>query len=109
MTSTGERSRRRIRAATSTAGRSAISDGVIGPSGQRLPALWFTWGTMPIFPTLGASSGRTCTMIVGESAFRYEVVEGWEQLPSGWFHGDVAGVATDSQDRVYVFNRSEHP
>ena len=35
--------------------------------------------------------------------------QGWEQLPSGWSHGDVAGVATDSQDRVYVFNRSEHP
>jgi sugar lactone lactonase YvrE len=48
-------------------------------------------------------------MIVGEGAYRYEVVEGWEQLPNGWFHGDVAGVATDSQDRVYVFNRSEHP
>src|SRR3954469_14190292 len=48
-------------------------------------------------------------MIVGDGAYRYEVVEGWEQLPSGWFHGDVAGVATDSQDRVYVFNRSEHP
>ncbi len=48
-------------------------------------------------------------MIVGEGTFRYEVVEGWEQLPAGWSHGDVAGVATDSQDRVYVFNRSEHP
>jgi hypothetical protein len=48
-------------------------------------------------------------MIVGDGAHRYEVVEGWEQLPNGWSHGDVAGVATDSQDRVYVFNRSEHP
>jgi NHL repeat len=48
-------------------------------------------------------------MIVGQGEYRYEVVEGWEQLPSGWSHGDVAGVATDSQDRVYVFNRSEHP
>jgi hypothetical protein len=48
-------------------------------------------------------------MIVGEGNYRYEVVEGWEQLPNGWSHGDVAGVATDSQDRVYVFNRSEHP
>jgi hypothetical protein len=48
-------------------------------------------------------------MIVGEGTYRYEVVEGWEQLPNGWSHGDVAGVATDSQDRVYVFNRSEHP
>src|SRR5688572_2886606 len=48
-------------------------------------------------------------MIVGEGIHRYEVVEGWEQLPSGWSHGDVAGVATDSQDNVYVFNRSDHP
>lgn len=48
-------------------------------------------------------------MIVGEGDFRYELVEGWEQLPAGWWHGDVAGVATDAQDRVYVFNRSEHP
>src|SRR4051794_15195482 len=48
-------------------------------------------------------------MIVGEGKYRYEYVDGWEQLPDGWFHGDVAGVATDSKDNVYVFNRSEHP
>ena len=48
-------------------------------------------------------------MIVGEGSFRYELVEGWEQIPNGWSHGDVAGVATDSQDRVYVANRGEHP
>ena len=48
-------------------------------------------------------------MIVGEGKFRYEAHADWEQLPAGWSHGDVAGVATDSQDRVYVFNRSEHP
>jgi DNA-binding beta-propeller fold protein YncE len=48
-------------------------------------------------------------MIVGEGELQYELVEGWEQLPPGWSHGDVAGVATDSEDRVYVFNRSEHP
>jgi len=48
-------------------------------------------------------------MIVGQGEYRYEVVESWEQLPRGWSHGDVAGIATDSQDRVYVFNRSEHP
>src|SRR6187200_2895838 len=48
-------------------------------------------------------------MIVGEGAHRYEVMADWEQLPAGWVHGDVAGVATDSQNRVYVFNRSEHP
>jgi len=48
-------------------------------------------------------------MIIGDGDFRYELHEGWEQLPEGWSHGDVAGVATDSQDNVYVFNRGEHP
>jgi len=48
-------------------------------------------------------------VLVGQSALTFELVPDWEQLPAGWRHGDVAGVATDSQDRVYVFNRSEHP
>ncbi len=39
----------------------------------------------------------------------YEVVEGWEKLPEGWKFVEVAGVATDSKDRVYAFNRGEHP
>ncbi|HEV7665365.1 MAG TPA: peptidyl-alpha-hydroxyglycine alpha-amidating lyase family protein [Chloroflexota bacterium] len=39
----------------------------------------------------------------------YELIPDWEQLPARWTHGDVAGVATDSRDRVFVFNRSEHP
>jgi DNA-binding beta-propeller fold protein YncE len=33
----------------------------------------------------------------------------WEQLPAGWSFVEVAGVATDSRDRVYVFNRGDHP
>jgi DNA-binding beta-propeller fold protein YncE len=48
-------------------------------------------------------------MLVGEKTMTFELVADWEQLPTGWTHGDVAGVATDSQDRVFVFNRSEHP
>jgi sugar lactone lactonase YvrE len=48
-------------------------------------------------------------MLVGESTLTFELVPDWEQLPSGWSHGDVAGVATDSADRVFVFNRGEHP
>jgi DNA-binding beta-propeller fold protein YncE len=47
--------------------------------------------------------------VVGEGELTFELVPDWEQLPNGWSHGDVAGVATDSQDRVFVFNRSEHP
>ncbi len=36
-------------------------------------------------------------------------IPAWEKLPSGWSFVEVAGVATDSRDRVYVFNRGEHP
>lgn len=39
----------------------------------------------------------------------YRPVPGWEQLPQGWSHPDVAGVAVDALDRVYLFNRSAHP
>ena len=40
---------------------------------------------------------------------RFEVCEGWGALPDGWRFVEVAGVATDSDDRVFVFNRGEHP
>ena len=49
------------------------------------------------------------TVIVGLGSFRYEVHERWEKLPEGWSFVEVTAVATDSQDRVYVFNRGEHP
>src|ERR671926_211444 len=44
-----------------------------------------------------------------ELAPRYTLRPGWEQLPEGWSHPDVAGVAVDSHDRVYLFCRAEHP
>lgn len=46
---------------------------------------------------------------VGSGAFSYQAQPGWEQLPAGWSFAEVAGVATDSADNVYVFNRGEHP
>jgi hypothetical protein len=39
--------------------------------------------------------------------YRYEVIEGWEQLPVGWTHKDVVGVGVDSRDRVYLLTRSD--
>src|SRR2546428_7605736 len=39
----------------------------------------------------------------------YRAVMGWEQLPQGYAHPDVAAVAVDSTDRVYLFCRAEHP
>src|SRR5436190_14540661 len=46
---------------------------------------------------------------IGAGDLRYEALVQWESLPEGWSFVEVAGVATDSQDRVYVFNRGEHP
>ena len=42
-------------------------------------------------------------------ALRYEPVEGWEQLPRGYEHRDVAGVAVDGEDRVFLICRGDHP
>jgi hypothetical protein len=37
----------------------------------------------------------------------YRVLPGWEQLPEGYRHGDVCGVAVDSGDRVFVLTRRD--
>jgi sugar lactone lactonase YvrE len=39
----------------------------------------------------------------------YGVVEGWERLPPGYAHRDVAGVAVDGEDRVFLICRGDHP
>ena len=49
------------------------------------------------------------TTTLGSGQFRYEVQENWAKVPPGWSFRDVAAVAVDHQDRVYVFNRGEHP
>lgn len=39
----------------------------------------------------------------------YEADADWAKVPNGWTFREVAGVATDSSNRVYVFSRGEHP
>ena len=46
-------------------------------------------------------------MATTTGSLRYEVVEGWEQLPDGFHHADVVGVDTDSHDRVFLITRQE--
>jgi len=48
-------------------------------------------------------------MPYGAGNHQYELVDDWAKLPKGWSFRDVAGIATDKQDRVYILNRSEHP
>jgi len=47
--------------------------------------------------------------IVGRGGYTYELVADWAKLPAGWAFCDVAAVAVDRRDRVYVFNRGDHP
>jgi sugar lactone lactonase YvrE len=49
-------------------------------------------------------------MRVGSGDFVYEVIHDWGRLPAGWTFGSaVPNGACDSQGRVYVLTRSEHP
>ncbi len=46
---------------------------------------------------------------LGEGDYVYEEFGDWAKLPEGWSFREVADVVVDAQDRVYVFNRGEHP
>ena len=41
--------------------------------------------------------------------YRYDLIEDWARLPHGEKLGNASAVATDSQDRVYVFQRKDPP
>lgn len=45
----------------------------------------------------------------GQNQFKFKVDTNWAKLPEGWTFKEVGGVGVDSKDRVYVFNRGEHP
>ena len=45
---------------------------------------------------------------VGSGKYTYELVQDWARIPDGWTLGQT-GIVTDSRDRVYLFNRSDHP
>lgn len=52
-------------------------------------------------------TGVTATL--GEGPFRFDVVDDWAQLPPGRTFREVAAVAVDRSDRVFVFSRGDHP
>lgn len=57
----------------------------------------------------GVSEGGALTTILGSGDLVYEELADWAQLPEGWSFKEVADVAVDDRDRVYVLNRGEHP
>ncbi len=46
---------------------------------------------------------------LGSGQFTYEAILDWAKLPDGDTFETVSAVATDSQDRVYAFQRKEPP
>ncbi len=48
-------------------------------------------------------------LTVGHGDFRYQQDDSWPTLPEGWIMDHPSGIAVDSHDRVYVFNRNKHP
>ena len=46
---------------------------------------------------------------VGTGEYVYSLTENWAKLPQGETFGNVSAVTTDSQDRVYVFQRKDPP
>ena len=46
---------------------------------------------------------------LGSGEFTFEVNESWAKLPEEITLGDCAAVGVDRQNRVYAFNRGEHP
>ena len=41
--------------------------------------------------------------------YAYRELADWAKLPDGWSFREVADVVVDARDRVYVFNRGDHP
>lgn len=54
-------------------------------------------------PPATSVAGKTC------QDYGFEPQDHWSQAPKGWSWTEVTAVATDSKDRVFVFNRGEHP
>ena len=46
---------------------------------------------------------------VGSGKYTYELIENWGKLPAGDTFGMVSAIATDSQDRVFAFQRKDPP
>lgn len=46
---------------------------------------------------------------LGTGAYRYAPLPGWARLPAELELGEVAGLAIDRQDRIFVFNRGPNP
>lgn len=49
------------------------------------------------------------SIVLGSGDYAFKPQDEWAKLPDGWELGDVAGIAMDGRDNVYLFNRGKHP
>ncbi|MGJ8583349.1 MAG: peptidyl-alpha-hydroxyglycine alpha-amidating lyase family protein [Marinosulfonomonas sp.] len=49
------------------------------------------------------------TKVLGQGKYSYQPVPDWGDVPAEVILGDVAGIAVDARDNVYLFNRGQHP
>src|SRR5579863_8812351 len=63
---------------------------------------------MSVEPSQAASGLAACESVDCQK-FGYTADDQWAKRPNGWTWPEVAAVAVDARDRVYVFNRGEHP
>lgn len=54
-------------------------------------------------------AGWQTAVEIGSGDYRYRIVTDWARLPPGLALAEVAGVAVDRQDRVFVFQRGTPP
>ncbi|HAL49754.1 MAG: hypothetical protein FI707_09170 [SAR202 cluster bacterium] len=52
---------------------------------------------------------ETTGLKVSYGEYVFEHVPGWGNLPDGWEWSHVVGLGIDSHDRIYAYNRSDHP
>jgi hypothetical protein len=79
----------------------------------------FAAGTATVLGAGAMGSGAALVMagrasaaepvILGKGRYRYQVLDGWGELPPGVTYGEAAAVCVDSKDNVYVFTRGTHP
>src|SRR5690349_14492023 len=62
-------------------------------------------GTPPDLPRERAARSEPLPSRFVAKAAKLEVVGGWEKLPQAYAHRDVAAVAVDKNDRVYLATR----
>jgi DNA-binding beta-propeller fold protein YncE len=58
--------------------------------------------------TILSSSSDSLSVVVGEAPLKYRAVADWDRRPAGCTWEEVAGVAVDSRDRVFVYSRDPH-